>query len=320
MTSNSMQHLTVLGAGVLGGQIAWQSAFCGKTVVIYDLYEEGLAQCRVALDRYEDIYRKDLGASDEAIQATRDNLSLTTDLAESVSAADFVIEVVPEIVQLKIDFYQELARHLPQHTLIATNSSTLLPSQFAEHTGRPEKYCALHFANLIWAMNVGEVMAHAGTAQQTLEDVTRFAIEIGMVPIPVAKEQNGYVLNSLLVPVVNAALTLLTNGVSTPEYIDRTYMIMNRGCAMGPCGTMDVVGMNTVYNITQHWGSESGDQQMLSNSAYIKEHFLDKGKLGLQSGEGFYQYPAPAYTAADFLDVPDVERAAELALLSKPGS
>jgi len=319
MTSNAMQRLTVLGAGVLGGQIAWQSAFCGKTVVIYDLYEEGLAQCRVALDRYQDIYRKDLGASDEAIQATRDNLSFTTDLAASVSAADFVIEVVPEIVQVKIDFYQQLAQHLPQHTLVATNSSTLLPSQFAEYTGRPEKYCALHFANLIWAMNVGEVMAHAGTAQQTLEDVTRFAIEIGMVPIPVAKEQNGYVLNTLLVPVVNAALTLLTNGVSTPEYIDRTYMIMNRGCAMGPCGTMDVVGMNTLYNISQHWAGENDDEQMLLNAAYIKEHFLDKGLLGLQTGQGFYQYPDPAYAAPDFLDVPDVARAEELALLSKPG-
>lgn len=160
-------------------------------------------------------------------------------------------------------------------------------------------------------------MAHSGTSQETLEAITRFAIEIGMVPIPIQKEQNGYVLNTMMVALANATQTLVTNGVATPEYIDRTYMIMNRGCAMGPCGLMDVVGMNTLYNILNHWSEENNDAQMGRNAAYLKERFLDKGLLGLTKGEGYYKYPDPSYQAADFLDVPDISRAREISLMSR---
>jgi 3-hydroxyacyl-CoA dehydrogenase len=317
MSTGELKNITVLGAGVLGGQIAWHSAFRGKSVVVYDLHEEGLEQCRISQQTYAHIYRQDLNASDGDIEATQAGLSFTTDLATAVANADLVIEVVPEIPEVKIDVYQQLAKHLPPHTLIATNSSTLLPSQFAEATGRPEKYCALHFANLIWSMNVGEIMAHPTTADATLTAVTRFAIEIGMVPIPVQKEQNGYVLNTMLVALLNAAQTLVTNGVSTPEYIDRTYMILNRGCSLGPCGIIDAVGMNSAYNILSYWGNENNDEQMLRNAQYVKENLLDKGLMGLQTGEGYYKYPNPSYQAPDFLDVPDVSRAAELALMAK---
>jgi 3-hydroxybutyryl-CoA dehydrogenase len=313
-----LDNLVLLGAGVLGGQIAWQSAFKGKSVVVYDLREEGLEQCRADQQRYADIYMRDLGATESMMADTRARLSFTTDLAAAVAEADLVIEAVPEVPDIKITVYQELAGYLPEHTLIATNSSTLLPSQFAEATGRPEKYCALHFANLIWALNVAEIMAHANTSEETLRAVTRFAIEIGMVPIPVQKEQSGYVLNSMLVPLLTAAATLVVNGVSTPETIDRTFMINHRGCKTGPCGIIDFVGMTTAYNISSYWGNQNNDEQMLRNARYIKEHFLDKGKLGVQTGEGFYKYPNPSYAAADFLDVPDVTKADELAKLALP--
>ena len=242
-TVSGLNSLTVVGAGVLGGQIAWQSAFKGKTVVVYDLSEEGLDNCRTAHQTYTHIYKQDLGATDKDIQETESRLTFSTDLQQAVANADIVIEAIPEVPDLKTKFYQSMAPYLPDHTLLATNSSTLLPGTFAEATGRPEKFCALHFANLIWSLNIGEVMAHQATSEQTLIDVTRFAIEIGMVPIPVEKEYNGYVCNALLVPIMQAAQSLITNGVSTPEYVDRTYMIVNRGCAVGPCGLMDIVGM-----------------------------------------------------------------------------
>ncbi len=317
MSTQQLNRLTVLGAGVLGGQIAWHSAFKGKQVVVYDLYEKGLEQCRADQQRYADIYLADLGASAANLEATRGRLSFTTDMATAAAQADLVIEAVPEAPEIKIATYGELAKHLPAHSLIATNSSTLLPSQFAAATGRPEKYCALHFANLIWQMNVAEVMAHAHTSEETLTAVTRFAIEIGMVPIPVRKEQNGYVINTWFVALLQASLSLVVNGVSTPQDIDRTYMITNR-CAVGPCGMIDVVGMATAYNISSHWGAVHNDEQMLKNAAYIKENFLDKGKLGLQSGAGIYNYPDPEYARADFLDVPDLSRAEEIASLAFP--
>lgn len=318
MAESGIEKLTLLGAGVLGGQIAWQSAFKGKQVVVYDLYEKGLEQCRLDQQRYADIYRRDLGAGEEDLEATRGRLSFTTDIAAAVAAADLVIEAVPEVPEIKTTVYQQLAPHLREHTLIATNSSTLLPSEFADATGRPDKFCALHFANNIWAENVGEVMGHPGTSLETLTAITRFAIEIGMVPIPLQKEQNGYVLNSLLVPLLKATMSLLANGVSTPETIDRTYLISNRGAKVGPCGIMDIIGMTTVYNVASYWGNVDNDEQTLLGARYIKENFLDKGKMGIQSGEGFYSYPDPAYAAPDFLDVPDIEEAEALAKLALP--
>ena len=305
MSRSRLDRLTVLGAGVLGGQIGWHSAFKGKTVVIYDLFPEALQKAKVAHDTYAQIYKAQLGASDADIAAIRARLTLTGDLKAAVAQADFVIEAVPEIPETKTRVYREMAGLLPPHTLVATNSSTLLARDFAEASGRPAKFCALHFANLIWALNLAEVMAHAGTARETLTAVTHFAIEIGMVPIPVQKEQHGYVLNSWFVPLLTAGISLVVNGVSTPEDVDRTFMIANRGCAMGPCGMLDMVGMKTAYDVSQYWGTVNNDAQMLKNAAYVKEHFLDRGLQGMLGGEGFYKYPNPAYAAPDFLAVPD---------------
>jgi 3-hydroxybutyryl-CoA dehydrogenase len=308
MSRSRLDRLTVLGAGVLGGQIGWHSAFKGKSVVIYDPFPEALQKAQVAHDTYAQIYKAQLGATDADIAATRARLTLTGDLKAAVAQADFVIESVPEIPETKTRVYREMAGLLPPHTLVATNSSTLLARDFAEASGRPAKFCALHFANLIWALNLAEVMAHAGTARETLTAVTHFAIEIGMVPIPVQREQNGYVLNSWFVPLLTAGASLVVNGVSTPEDVDRTFMIANRGCAMGPCGMLDMVGMKTAYDVSQHWGTVNKDAQMLKNAAYVKERFLDRGLQGMLGGEGFYKYPNPAYAAPDFLAVPDASR------------
>jgi 3-hydroxybutyryl-CoA dehydrogenase len=205
---------------------------------------------------------------------------------------------------------------LRDHTLIATNSSTLLPRDFAAATGRPEKFCALHFANLIWIMNVAEIMAHPTTADDTLTQVTEFAIEIGMLPIPVRKEQNGYVINTWFVALLNAAQSLVTNGVSTPEDVDRTYLKCNPGCTMGPMALIDMVGMQTALNVLLYWGARNNDEQMLRNAAYVKVRFVDRGLLGLATGQGYYRYPNPEFRKPDFLAIPDMSRVPELVALA----
>jgi len=311
MSNSKLDRLTVLGAGVLGGQIAWHSAFKGKTVVAYDPFPDALEKAKVAHATYAQIYRSELGASEADIAATRARLTYSGDLKAAVSAADFVIEAVPEVPDTKTQVYREMADLLPPHTLLATNSSTLLARDFAAATGRPGKFCALHFANLIWHLNLAEVMAHPGTARETLTAVTHFAIEIGMVPIPVQKEQNGYVLNSWFVPLLNAGATLVANGIAGPEDVDRTFMIANR-CAVGPCGMLDIVGMKTAYDVCSYWGTVNNDAQMLKNAAYVKERFLDRGLQGLLGGEGFYKYPNPAFAAPDFLAVPDASEVGEI--------
>ncbi|HEX7824004.1 MAG TPA: 3-hydroxyacyl-CoA dehydrogenase [Mycobacterium sp.] len=299
-----LNRLTLVGSGVLGGQIAFHSAFKGKTVVVYDIAEDAIARCQAAHDEYAAIYQSDLGATDADIAATKQRLTFTTDLAAAVAQADLVIEAVPEIPDVKTSVYKEMAELLPAHTLIATNTSLLLPSDFAAATGRPEKFCALHFANLIWAMNFAEIMAHPGSSTATLTEVTEFAVEIGMMPIPVRREHSGYVVNSWFFPFMNAAQTLVTNGISTPEDIDRTFMVL--GAPMGPLGLADMVGMNTAYNVTSYTGHQTGDAQMIANAEYLKKNFLDKGLLGRQTGKGYYEYPNPAFQRPDFLEVPDI--------------
>jgi len=159
---------------------------------------------------------------------------------------------------------------------------------------------------MIWALNVAEIMAYPRTSEETLRAVAAFAIEIGQVPIAVQKEQNGYVLNSWLVPLLASSLSLVVNGVCTVEDLDRTFMIVNRGCAMGPMGMADVIGMKTVHDVCAHWGQVRNDAQLMKNAAYIKERFLDGGLQGMMGGEGSYEYPNPAYAAPDFLAVPTI--------------
>jgi len=175
-----------------------------------------------------------------------------------------------------------------------------LPSDIADASGRPERFLALHFANRIWVNNVAEIMRHPGTDPGVFDRVVRFAREIGMVPIRIEKEQNGYVLNTLLVPLLGAALTLVANGIATPEDVDRTWMIAMK-VPMGPFGTLDLIGLKTAYTITAYWAQKTGDQQSKKNAAFLKENYVDRGKLGISTGEGFYSYPGPAFKRPDFL-------------------
>jgi 3-hydroxybutyryl-CoA dehydrogenase len=307
---SSLNKLTVLGAGVLGGQIAWHSAFKGKTVVVYDISHEAIDRCHTAQEQYAGIYLSEVDGTEAKIAATRKRLTFTTELAAAVAEADLVIESVPEIPEVKAAVYRDMAPLLGPNTLIATNTSTLLPRDFAAATGRPKKFCALHFGNGIWKNNLAELMVHPGTSRETLIAMGKFSVEIGMVPIPVLKEQNGYVLNTWFAALVGAAQTLVTNGVATPETVDRTYLFS--GAPVGPLGLMDMVGMKTMYDVWAHWAKTNGDAQMAANAAYIKTNFLDKGLLGVQTGKGYYTYPNPAYAQPGFIDVPDISAVTEI--------
>lgn len=319
MSQSSLDRVTVLGAGVLGAQIAFHCAFRGKQVVQYDLHADALKRARAAHTHFEGVYRKRFGLDDAALSALKGRLRYTTDLADAAGEADLVIESVPEVPAIKTQVYQQLAPLLPAHTLVATNSSTLLPRDFADATGRPERYCSLHFANLLWSLNLVEIMGHPTVASDTLLRATQFAIEIGMVPIPVGKEQNGYVLNTWLVSLMTSTLGLVVDGVCTPEDVDRTFLIANRPARVGPFGMADLVGMRTIYNILRHWGEERDDDAMRRGAEYVRENYLDKGYLGTSTGRGFYRYPNPAYAAPGFLDVPDLSEAAAIARRSELG-
>ena len=290
----------IAGGGTLGSQIAWQTAFNGFNVVVYDAFEKGLDASKNFHKQFADLFINQRGASQQQIDETNARLSYTTDLAAAVKDADLVSESVPESVEIKTSFYTELGKLAPEKTIFTSNSSTTIPSQYADITGRPEKFLALHFANGIWDANVGEVMGHPGTDKAVFDQVVAFAEAIGMVPIPIYKEQHGYVLNSILVPWLTASQSLFFNDIADYESIDKTWMI-STGAKIGPFGIIDMIGMQTVYNIALMNGTKNNDQMMLDRAARIKAEWIDKGKLGRSTGEGFYKYPNPAFANPDFL-------------------
>lgn len=143
-------------------------------------------------------------------------------------------------------------------------------------------------------------MGHAGTDPKVFKDVVSFAKAIGMLALPLLKEQPGYILNSLLVPLLSAATNLLVNGVADVETVDKTW-IKATGAPVGPFGILDVVGITTAYNINIIAAEKTQDELKIKTVKYLKEHFIDKNKLGVATGEGFYKYPNPAYENPDFL-------------------
>lgn len=283
----TITNVTVLGTGVLGSQIAFQTAYRGFQVLAYDLDEAAIAKARKTIDVLAQRYARDLpDATPEALAAARARLTWTTDF-NAAAQADLIIEAVPEQLALKREVYARLGAAAPAHTIFATNSSTLLPSAMADATGRPAQFLALHFGNEIWRTNIAEVMGHAGTDPEVFNTVVAFAERIGMVPIAIHKEKAGYVLNSLLVPLLTAAAELFVDGIAAPQDIDRTWKIAT-GSPKGPFEIYDIVGLGTAYQI-----SSVGSPKMREFAKRIKNDFIDQGKMGVATGEGFYSYRKP---------------------------
>lgn len=296
----TFKNITVAGSGVLGYQIAFQTAFHGFNVIVYDINDEVLEKAKSKFEILSEAFKTDLKATAQQLEAARNKLSYTSDLAKAVEDADLLIEAVPENPAIKIDFYQKLAKVAPPKTIFATNSSTLLPSQFAEATGRPSQFLALHFANEIWKHNTAEIMGQSKTNPKVFNELVEFAKAIGMVALPLHKEQPGYIVNSLLVPLLSAALDLYINEVADIETIDKTWMVAT-GAPLGPFGILDVVGVTTAYNINKMTADATHDPVKVKIANKLKDDFIDKGKLGVATGEGFYKYPNPAFMHKDFL-------------------
>ena len=293
----NIEQVTVAGGGVLGSQIAYQCAFKGKNVTVYDIGDDAVAAARERVKALRTAYKRDIKATDEQFDAGLGRMSFTTDLSEAVKNANLVIEAIPEKPSIKHDFYQSLAKLAPENTIFASNSSTYVPSTFASDTGRPDKFLNLHFANQIWLMNTAEIMGTDQTDPDIYNQIVSFAREIGMVPIQLHKEQPGYVLNTLLMPLMGAAGMLWAHDVADPQTIDKTWMIAT-GAPKGPFGFYDMVGLRTAYNILSQ---RQGDNPQAKPLLDKLNAMIEQGKLDEETGQGFYQYPDPDYRDPGFL-------------------
>ena len=294
----NIKNVVVAGGGVLGSQIAFQAAYKGFNVKVWLRMESSIGRAKPKFERVEKIYLETLQAMKTKPQAycrgLADNPKLTKaqidELIEKAAKdADLVIEAIAENPAEKVEFYQTMAKYLPESAIIVTNSSTMLPSAFAESTGRPEKYLALHFANEIWRNNTAEVMGHAGTSPEAYKEVVEFAEALGMIPLQLKKEQPGYILNSLLVPFLNSAQALLATGVADPETIDKTWQL-GTGAPLGPFRILDIVGLTTAYNIAIMNPEAKDPETVPGKIAALLKEYIDAGKTGINAGEGFYKY------------------------------
>lgn len=294
-----IKNVTVAGTGVLGSQIAFQTAFKGFKVSAYDINDEALEKGKERIKVLMERYQEDNYGTKEEVDDAYDRMTFHSDLSKAVANADLVIEAVPEVLEIKQEFYKQLSKVAKEETVFASNSSTMTPSQIVDFTGRPEKYLHLHFANEIWKLNIAEIMKHDRTSDEVFEEIIGFATAIGMVPIPLHKEQPGYVLNTLLVPHIKASIQLVVDGVADPKVVDKTWMI-STGAPLGPFAFLDIIGPNTPYNLYKAYG-EAGDELSARVAGWIKSAYLDKGKMGKANGKGVYTYPNPEYEDATFL-------------------
>ena len=296
MNATEINHVLVIGAGTMGGQIALQCAMSGLDVSLYDVSADALA---TGMERIRG-YARYLVAEGRTSLAVLDRIAPVTGLAAAAATADLVSESVPEDPALKGQIFANLHALCPPRTIFTTNSSTLLPSMFAAASGRPERLVALHFHLPVWDANVADVMAHPGTDPEVVATVTAFARRIGQIPIVAQRESSGYVFNAMLSALNGAALELAAGGVAAVEDVDRAWMGIMK-MPIGPFGIMDAVGLDTVWKITDFWAGVTGDPKLRANAGFVKE-YLDRGRLGQKAGAGFYDYPDPAYRRPGFVE------------------
>ena len=310
-----MKNITILGGGVLGSQIAFQTSYAGYNVTIYLRSKESIKRCKKKLEEVKKSYidainimKKEkninswsLGISDfdkfnagtclKKVNTVLENIKLELNLEKSLKDADLVIESMSEDFNAKKEIYESIKDKLDDKTIMVTNSSTLLPSKLAKYTGRSDKFLALHFANSIWKNNIVEVMRQDKTSQDAFNSVIEFAKSIRMIPLPLNKEKSGYLLNSMLIPLLFSALDLLVNEISDVKSIDTAWK-RGTGSPKGPFEILDTVGLKTAYDIVLMYVKipKFLAPYNFKGMERLLKKYLDEGKTGKSCGEGFYKY------------------------------
>ena len=235
----------------------------------------------------------------EAAEAALSRISYTS-RPEDGADADLLSESVLEDVDLKAKVFGQFHQICQPKTVFTTNTSTLLPSMWAEATGRPAQFAALHFLDAFDAPLV-DIMPHPGTSPEIVELLAAFAKRIKQVPLIFKKEYRGYVSNAIFGAMNDMAFKLVfTDKVVSVEDVDRAVMI-HLQMPIGIFGMMDRIGLDTIWHVMESNAKMSGDPGAQQFADEFKQLYIDKGWLGVKSGRGFYTYPDPAYLRPEFL-------------------
>jgi 3-hydroxybutyryl-CoA dehydrogenase len=282
-----MTRLAVVGGGFMGSQIATQAALHGIDVRLQDVSEEQLEKS-MELNRGHLRRRVDKGRMSESdLEDTLARVRTTTDLAQSVTDAEVVIEAIVEDLGVKRDVFAQLGALAPPEAILASNSSTIVISKLADVTGRPQLCANMHFFSPVLVMELCEVVMGPETSETTAERCLELVREMGRTPVLLRKEVDGFVVNRILHAATQEAYRLLDAGVADYQDID---LAVEKGLnwPLGPFRLGDFTGLDVTYNARKHIYETTGDPAY-KPSERLREK-VEKGELGRKTGKGWYDY------------------------------
>ncbi|UOF89612.1 3-hydroxyacyl-CoA dehydrogenase [Fodinisporobacter ferrooxydans] len=277
--------ITVIGSGVMGRGIAYAAAAAGFEVRLHDKQESQLAHALETLkaDMDTGIARGKLTPSDKEQALHR--IKTTTELEEAARQADFVIEAIPEILDLKLQLFKALDSICPGHTILATNTSTMSPTEVGAATKRSGQTIAMHFFNPVPKMKLVEIIRGLDTTDATYAITRSVAEQMGKVTVEV-NEFPGFITSRINCLVGNEAMRMLQEGVASASDIDKAVKLgLNH--PMGPLELADLVGLDARLRNMQYLHEKLGETY---RPAPILEKYVAAGRLGRKSGKGFYEY------------------------------
>ena len=281
----SIQKVVVIGGGTMGLDIAQVFARKGRDVVVRDIKDEIIAASEARLNKGLDkLVAK--GKLDEAgKKAITDKITFTTDMNKAADA-DLVVEAAIENLEIKKSVFAELDAICKPECILASNTSSISITAIAAATKRPDKFIGMHFFNPATVMKLVEVIRGANTSDETCRIITDLAAAIGKEPVAV-EEAPGFVVNKILIPMINEACDLLYTGVATADGID-TAMKLGANHPMGPLALGDLVGLDVCLAIMDTLYNETHDPKY--RASLLMRKMVRAGKLGRKTGVGFFDY------------------------------
>ncbi len=281
-----MKQIAVIGAGTMGNGIAHTFAQSGFTVKLIDIsdasLERGMKTIATNLDRM--VAKGTISEDDK--HKTIGNIITYTDMKDGVAGADLVVEAATENINLKLKIFEQLEELTNSNVILATNTSSISITQIAAVTKRADKVIGMHFMNPVPIMKLVEIIKGYSTSKETFDTIYNLSKTLGKVPVEV-NDYPGFVANRILMPMINEAVETLYNGVAGVEEID-TVMKLGMAHPMGPLQLADFIGLDVCLSILNVMYDGFKNPKYAPNPLLV--NMVMAGKLGVKSGEGFYDY------------------------------
>ena len=283
---SNIQKVSVIGGGTMGNGIAHVFAMGGFDVTIVETKQEYLDKALSTIEKNLDRMLAKQKISNDGKKAALDKIHTTLNMVEGIMKADFVIEAIPEQFELKKKVFKEIDENTPEHTILASNTSSISITKLASQTKRSDKFIGMHFFNPVPVMKLVEVINGLETSEETTKTVMDLAEKLDKVPVS-AEDSPGFVSNRVLMPMINEAIFCVHEGVAKPEDVDQ---VMKLGMAhpMGPLRLADFIGLDVCLDILNVLYDGFKDPKYRPCQLLVK--MVDAGKLGDKAGEGFFKH------------------------------